>query len=238
MEFAPVPRTAAMAVAHANVHVLRAAALVEKHSTPAFIDLLVRTLYEAPLGPAAIGFLLGTSIPKDVVDAGVELARECSALAQMTDKVMRARCRGALLEEVVERLVRRRVADVRVEQAVKGLNARIYKEGQSKAMDVVACGGPVEVYECKAAVVSRDASDGWIWHVNQDDLTEFGAIAEVAAAEGDTLLCAIATFDDRTTLGDGLEGLQAPVDIYAATRDDLDQLAARAPDFLVIKAAS
>ena len=230
MEFVPDRRSAAMAVAHADARVEIIASRLVEAPIRQMVLLMKRALYsKKTYSWEAVRHLVADNPmqPSSSLAAANALADACLSISQTADIDARHRLRAAVLEAVTERLVRVRVDDVRVEHRACGLNPRIYgPNGCSRPLDVVAVAAPVEVFECKCAAYHQTTA-GREFDIQQDDLTLFARLGDVAEAEGERLVCAFVTFLKRDELVDALVDLTAERTVYAVTIDELEELALR-----------
>lgn len=231
MQFQQIDRSEAMAEAHTDPMVMAAAASFEGYPSRAMLLLMHSALYlRRPLTDDAVRYLLGQPplLSSGELVAGKELARSCLAISNYTKP---GRMRAAVFERVVEFLVASRpgVGTVTHEEAAQGLDRSVYKDGLSKPFDVVVKPSPFELYECKTTAIAGDG-----WNINQDDLTTFDRVSEVAAADSEATYAVLATMDSLIELQAALRGLTCETTVYAATREDLDQLAMTRPSVTAI----
>lgn len=138
----------------------------------------------------------------------------------------RKRCRGAVLELLVLRLVGQRIPGALREQCVELTVQTRSRKNWTYSKEVVADGGTFEVYECKRT--PGGANRG----LNQDDINELGDIQETGEAAGRDTRTTVAFLESYTALDAALRRLVIDTTLYYVTEAEVLRLGTEPPNLV------
>ena len=203
-----------MEAAHNDEHVLTVVHHYLAAPCPELTALLIEALWaQWHPGPAAVQRLMDSHpVPSDYEE-------DCRF---MTDAALRVavgeggkdpmRCRGAVLEQITERLCQRRADRVLTEVHCSPLPRQW--NSRSRPLDVVVDEEPLEVMECKTGLMD----------FHEDDIELFEQITGLAESEGRSFMPALVSFQGPEATRRHVELLGPNCSMWVVSRADLHLL--------------